>query len=109
MCEKLENFVNSGSNLDLNSNEKSEELPTILVDLTKRLDYRIDMAKQYAVFCGQADQVRKLCFLPVFVGLFVCLPVCLFTCLSVYLFVCRQDIVKKYCADFHESLWKAWP
>lgn len=58
MREKYENFVDAGSNLDQNSNEKSQKLPTMLVDLTRRLDYRIDLAKQYSGFRRQADQVK---------------------------------------------------
>lgn len=58
MQERYRNIKNPGSNLDVNSNEQSEEdLPNILANLGKRVEYRIEVGKQYAGFCRQARQL----------------------------------------------------
>ena len=57
MQEKLQNIKNVGGNLDINSNEETGDLAGILADLAKRVEYRIEIGKQYAAFFRQAHQV----------------------------------------------------
>ena len=60
MQEKYQNIKNEGGNLDVNSNEETADLSNILADLGKRVDYRIELGKQYAGFCRQAHEVRMV-------------------------------------------------
>ncbi len=59
MQEKYLNIKNARGNLDVNSNEEADDLSSILADLGKRVDYRVDVGKQYAIFYRQARQVRE--------------------------------------------------
>lgn len=60
MQEKFHNIINAGTNLDVNSNEEADDLSNILTVLGKRVEYRIEIGKQYACFCRQAHQVDDL-------------------------------------------------
>ena len=57
MQAKYQSINDAGKNMDVNSNEEAGDLSTILTDLGKRVDYRIEIGKQYAGFCRQAHQV----------------------------------------------------
>jgi hypothetical protein len=59
MQEKCQNIKSAGGNLDVNSNEDEDDLPNMLAHLGKRVDYRIEVGKQYAGFCRQAQQVTR--------------------------------------------------
>lgn len=56
MQAKYQSIKDAGKT-DVNSNEEAGDLSTILTDLGKRVDYRIEIGKQYAGFCRQAHQV----------------------------------------------------
>lgn len=57
MREEYEKIKNVRGSLDANSNEDGNDLPAILAELDKRLDYRIEVGKQYAGFWRQSNQV----------------------------------------------------
>ena len=58
MQEKYLNIKNKSENLDLNSNEPTDDLSKRLSSIEKRLEYRIEVSTQYGVFRHQANEVN---------------------------------------------------